>query len=113
MKINQQAIIDPLGNEVHLAGKLNKLTVNESEVYDDLTDVIKSPSIVIKGIEKATEIHYYRSIGWNVDILISAKKKGRNWVVTRCIQNPPAEKINRLIKEGSVMNFNKNYMQAS
>jgi hypothetical protein len=96
-------ITDPLGNQVKFLDSLCAADQfkPEGEVYDDLTTVISRPALLIELTGSIPiELYYYRSIGWNLTLLIGVRKSGSGWEAFQCQRNPEFAVLSGLLKNG-------------
>lgn len=97
-------VTDPMGNEIYFvtANCFTPDEVQEHEVYDDVTAVIKKPAILveIKNERNKKELHYFRSIGWQNTLLIKVEFLNNRWETIQCIKNPSNAELSELLKKG-------------
>ena len=108
-------VIDPKGNEVSIPKKLlpaDLLSGRNKAVYDPPEKVIERPAILLTTCKEAAaaptetcENHYFRSIGWQDTLLISARKKEGRWTAYQCICNPSFQQLSHLFKVAKQLSF--------
>jgi hypothetical protein len=95
-----RTVTDPLGNPVFLLGDLSQFTA-KGGIYDDVTTVIRKPALVIETIDESKkEMHYFRSIGWDHTMLITAHFQNNRWEAITYQRDPPNEMLVQIIKKG-------------
>ena len=102
MKEEVVYIEDPLGHCVCMAKDLCAMDAgqfDEKDFYDDLFSVIKKPALLIK-IEIPAELNYFRSIGWQLSVLIKVRLIRNAWKAYECILNPSDNDIVNLMRTG-------------
>lgn len=100
------SIKDPLGNQIFLPMHLGTLQPgdNPGDIYDDVASVIRTPAMILKvNRGDSFDLHYYRSVGWKMTLLITAVFEHNKWRATECIQNPQSEKLTRMMLEGTII----------
>jgi hypothetical protein len=96
-------IDDPLGRKICMAGNLCSLAnkeINSLDLYDDLSSVIKNPALLIQTSDIPPDFFYFRSIGWNLSVLIRVKFLNHFWQAYKCTINPSDADIVELLKNG-------------
>ena len=96
-------INDPLGRKICIAKNLCSLEneeIDTLDLFDDLFSVITKPAILIEASGTPKEFCYFRSIGWNLSVLIKVKFIDHCWEAYSCIINPSDEVIVSLLKNG-------------
>ena len=96
-------INDPLGRKINLAKNLFNLDneeIDKLDIYDDLLSVIKKPAFLIETTDIPSEFLYYRSIGWNISVLIKVRFAGYYWEAYKCVLNPSDGDIVEILKNG-------------
>ncbi len=94
---------DPFGRMVYFTKELCKLKKEEldsEDLHDDLFSVIKKPAIIIETSDSPKEFLYFRSIGWQLSVLLHVKFKNKFWEAYKCIINPSDSDIVELLKKG-------------
>jgi hypothetical protein len=111
--MNNLLLIDPLGNEVILPETLcdfTKLEVDACEVYDKPSRVIEAPAIMLEVMQGPAENYYYRSLGWESNLLIVTKKIEGKWTAHKVMKNPSGKQLSDIYKksrEVSLIQCNK------
>lgn len=96
-------INDPLGRIISFSKKLCSLEIehiDSHDPYDDLSSVIAKPAILIETSDLPVKLFYFRSIGWQLSVLIKVKFEKRLWEAYKCIINPSDADIVGLLKKG-------------
>lgn len=101
MAKNKIIVTDPRGNKIRLQKGLCvfKDFPLGKDAYDDLASVIEKPIIMIQMKDEKT--YYYRSVGWNITLLVTAVKKNNEWLAETCLLNPDPKMLSALLKEGN------------
>lgn len=100
--LNEVAVIDPLGKTIHLLPGIFFSENEAEEIYDDATIVIKKPALHVEVHEKgATQLYYFRSIGWNKTLLIVTRWSNNRWEAYSCVKNPSSETLSAILKKGN------------
>jgi hypothetical protein len=98
----ERTSIDPLGNVVFIVPGICAVKDGpDAEIYDDVAIVIQKPALFIEvasGISK--EFYYFRSVGWNNTMLITARFQHERWEACACVKNPPNDDLAQLLKKG-------------
>ncbi|HEX2535494.1 MAG TPA: hypothetical protein VHK69_17240 [Chitinophagaceae bacterium] len=98
-----EVITDPLGAAVHiLAGFCPSCTEEQdkTDIFDNYTDVIRRPALLIESGGGPQERYYYRSIGWHCTLLVVARYQNAEWQAAQCILNPTPEYLSGLLQHG-------------
>jgi len=100
--------IDPYGNEVKVPKKLLPAVLrmeNNPAIYDGPERVIQHPALLLTScnepqasLTETCENHYFRSIGWENTVLISARKQEGRWTAYRCLSNPSFKLLAQLFR---------------
>ncbi len=92
---------DPLGHRVMLPQDLCAPT--GKPVQDTLIAAIRKPALLIRidTEEEGTELHYYHSVDWDLQLLISVRKAGSHWKAFACRANPASSVLAQLLERGS------------
>lgn len=96
-------INDPLGRKISIAKNLccfQKIKLNSFDLLDDLFSVIKKPALMIEMARPVTEYLYFRSIGWDLSVLIHVKRIKHLLHAYKCRINPSDADIIDLLKNG-------------
>jgi len=100
----ERIVTDPLGHRVQLPQELSQQlsTTGTPPRWDEIGEVVRKPALLLElaGETPATQLYYYRSMGWNTTLLLIAKQHNEHWRAIRCIQNPSSELMNELLKTG-------------
>lgn len=98
---NEVVAQDPFGKQIHLLTKFSFTETESAEVYDDAATVIKKPAIIIEVIENnATQLYYFRSVGWNSTLLIAVRFNNGQWEAFDLVKNPTSEMLLDILKKG-------------
>jgi hypothetical protein len=98
---NEVAVIDPLGKTIYLLPGILFSENEAEEIYDDATVVIKKPALLVEVHENnATQLYYFRSIGWNKTLLIITRRDNERWEAYSCVKNPSSEILSAILKKG-------------
>lgn len=103
MANESRSVTDPKGNEVFLLQDpgMELREDPESEIYDDAGVVVSRPALLIEedsGGERL--LHYFRSIGWNNTMLITAHFQNGRWEAGQYQRNPSSDQISALLRRG-------------
>jgi hypothetical protein len=96
-------INDPLERKISMSKNLCNLEIEEIDqldLYDDLFSVIQKPAFLIETTDSPSEFLYYRSIGWNLSVLIKVRFAGYFWEAYKCMLNPSDGDIVEILKNG-------------
>lgn len=100
--INEVIAKDPFGKLIHLSPGMILSENDPDEVYDDAATVIKKPAIVIEVKENnETQLYYFRSVGWNSTLLITAKLNNGRWEAYDYLKNPTSKILSAILKKGN------------
>lgn len=98
-----RSTIDPFGNTIFLLQDIcisHNLT-EENEIYDDAATVISKPALVIEvKVDGPPELYYFRSVGWDSTMLITAHLHNERWETSNCVRNPSNEALSDLMRKG-------------
>jgi len=100
-------LTDPLGNEVILPEGLcdfSKLDVDATEIYDKPRRVIEAPAIMLQ-VNDSAENYYYRSLGWDSNLLIATKKVKGKWTAHMVVKNPTGQQMSDIYKKSKEITF--------
>ena len=101
MSNEEMTAVDPLGKTIVLSPEACAIEDNGYEIYDDATAVIQKPALLVEVNEaNATVFYYYRSVGWNSNLLISVGWNNNRWEVMTCQRNPSSEVLSGVLKKG-------------
>lgn len=101
MKDEVDYINDPLGHKVCLTKALCSYhSIESKDQYDDLLMVIKNPAILIELTASQVEYFYYRSIGWQLSVLIQTQFTSDCWKAVKCTINPLDVDLIKLLQRG-------------
>jgi hypothetical protein len=103
MKDEIDDITDPLGNQINLPVNLFNHPVEDvaDQLYNEAVSALKKPALVIESVtNNEREIHYFRSIDWNITMLVSVRLTDNRWVVHSYIQNPASELLAGYLRNG-------------
>lgn len=99
--INEVIAKDPFGKIIHLSPGMIFTKNDPDEIYDDAATVIKKPAIIIEVKENdESQLYYFRSVGWNNTLLITAKFNNGRWEAYECLKNPSSEVLSAVLKKG-------------
>ena len=95
-------ITDPMDREVVFPGELRV----ESEIkeptgvllFDDFQKVVATPACIIE--LAADRVYYFRSVEWNVTVLVEAVCREGHWLAVKCLKNPSSPYITSLLRNG-------------
>ncbi|HYH14057.1 MAG TPA: hypothetical protein VD794_02490 [Flavisolibacter sp.] len=95
--------IDPYGNRVIIPENLIPAALKSTQLQQTIDrpdQVITQPALMLTTCTEAIESctgpcvnHYYRLIGLEETLLISAQKEKEDWVAISCIINPSTEQM--------------------
>jgi hypothetical protein len=100
---------DPYGNGVIIPKKLipdTLLGTDLMETIDRPDKVIEKPAIMLTTCDEGPIErcggpcinHYFRLIGPDTTLLISAEREGTNWLAFRCIENPTTKELESIFQ---------------
>lgn len=94
-------IVDPRGRVIHLPSTLClDLAVKGPSAYLDAPQTtIQEPACMIELSDQ--ELFYFRSVDWNLTLLIRVVFREGIWVATACMENPEPGFIQEQLKEGT------------
>lgn len=102
MKDDDYIVTDPAGYDIYLpVGLCNKggeMNI-PANVFKSIEEVIEAPSCIIEMPNQGR--CYFRSLGWNLTMLICVELQGGKWTAISCSKNPSEEHIQKLLKEGT------------
>jgi hypothetical protein len=96
-------IDDPVGHTVCLTQSLLSRADDSTlhlQPYDSLISVILHPALLIKVEKETPELFYYRSIDWQLSILIQTKPTLDCWMAYKCVVNPSDKEMVEIMKQG-------------
>lgn len=94
---------DPLGRKIYIAKNLcclENIIIDSPDQLDDLFSVLKKPAILIETTSSPAEYLYFRSIGWNLSVLMQVKLTYDFWEAYKCTINPLDADIVELLRDG-------------
>lgn len=95
--------MDPLGNKIILPDNIcdeNGAFIQTEDIYDDVASVIQKPAMAFEVQDANIQNYYFRSVGWEHCLLISAIKENGHFKAYDCLKNPSPEKIRKLFRIG-------------
>jgi hypothetical protein len=99
MEKNVLIVTDPLGYEIHLPDELCRQEKTLSNGCEEFRQVLETPACIIELPNR--QRCYFRSLAWNVTILICVVYGGHQWRATSFLRNPDREYIQELLHEGT------------
>lgn len=99
MNLIRHKITDPAGYEIYLPEELFRQTDAVPDGYEQLRHVLETPTCIIELPDR--QRCYFRSLAWNVTILISVVYGGKQWKAVSWRRNPGPEYIQKLLQEGT------------
>ena len=96
-------INDPLGREISIAKNLCSLKseIDALDLVDDLFSVLKKPALLIETSDSPKEYLYFRSIGWNLSVLIHVRFIHDFWEAYKCNINPSDAEVVEFLRNGT------------
>lgn len=96
---NIQIVTDPIGYEIYLPAELFRQAESLPQGCDDMKHVLETPACIIELPNRRR--CYFRSLAWNVTILVSVVYAGEQWKAVSYLRNPGREYIQQLLQEGT------------
>ena len=96
-----QSIQDPLGHTIFIS--LEYLNIKMDLSLVDIKKVISTPAYIIE-VEKAS-LYYFKLIRGGLNMMIEVIIKKEKYFMNMVMENPSAEFISELIKNGSIISF--------
>lgn len=94
-----QIVTDPVGHEICLPEELCRQTGCLLKGCDEMKHVLETPACIIELPNR--QRCYFRSLTWNVTILICVVYGGQQWKAVSYLRNPSREYIQQLLQEGT------------
>ena len=92
-------ITDPAGYEIHLPEELCREGEIQKGKCEELKQVLETPACIIELPD--SQRCYFRSLAWNVTVLIRVVYGGQQWNVVSWRRNPAHDYVQQLLQEGN------------
>jgi len=102
-----KVIVDPLGNEVHLPSKFDKVLPDKDCLDESLALTFLKPAIIIMPTETMKCLYHLRAVGWGTTILFKSEWQEAFWLVTGYVYNPEIYFIGELLQSGKGVTFSE------
>ena len=107
LNMEAKVIFDPLGNEVHLPSKFDKVLPDTDCLDESLALTFLKPAIIIMPTETMKYLYHLRAVGWGATILFKSEWQGAFWLVTGYVHNPEIYFIGELLQSGNGVTFSE------
>jgi hypothetical protein len=95
-----QLINTPLGHTVLLS---TSFLLHGERSLQDIVQVVATPVFLIK--VRGEALYFFRSLDWDVNLMVEATASGKNFIVKQYLVNPSTEYISGLLAQGSLVSF--------
>lgn len=99
MTSNSYIITDPVGYQIYLPEALCVQGEGEKNEHTGFRHVLETPACIIELPNR--QRCYFRSLAWNMTILISVVYGDHQWTATSFLRNPGPDYIQQLLREGT------------
>ena len=95
-----QLIHTPSGHTVLLSASF---VPDGERSLQDIIQVVSTPVFLIK--VRGDALYFFRSVDWDVNLMVEAKASAEIFVVAQYLVNPSTEYISGLLAQGSLISF--------
>lgn len=97
-------ITDPSGYEIHFSEELCREGGRQNGRCEELKQVLEAPACIIE--LPTRQRCYFRSLAWNITVLIQVAYGGQQWSVVSWRRNPGQEYVQELLLQGNFIACN-------
>jgi hypothetical protein len=99
-------LVDPFGLEIILEDEdcFSDEKAGGRHYYNDFHSVIEKPAYIINlPSSSPPERYYFRTIGWEISLLIRSQLIGKEWRANHCEVDPADDHIKKLAEKGQII----------